>query len=516
MAIRHRVPTIFSIYMVDVLCCALGCVILLWQVSFQEAEQQTAEAKKQTQEVMKQTLAAELRGNQLQESLDKLKNARLSISSLTSEIDSLKVALDASQKKEVQVTLMLDDKRKALDAAEQLALVRKKEYEALKETHALALAALEKFRGANKDLEAKTNLAALELTEKLKANAALLLKIAAAEGRVKDLEKDLDDKTASLLLTGKKLDDRSLKLSEVERLANLLGKEKLELLAKLKTADLRVRIMESDLTRLLGESAETQKRMAELLKDKDALNARLSLSAKDLEKIRTASENRFAGITLTGKKVVFMVDMSGSMELTDLKTEDPDKWPFLCETIARILLSLLDVTHYQVILFSDRVSYPLANDGRWFEVKDKAKDAKAVADQLKAVKPKGPTNMYAAFEETFRFRAMGMDTIYVFSDGLPNDGPKVVVDLRKAELQKQPDGKGSTLPNRQLTEQEITEAHAKYLRTKLKDDWNKTSPRAPKVRINTIGFFYESPDVGAFLWALAREHDGSFVGMNKR
>jgi hypothetical protein len=35
------------------------------------------------------------------------------------------------------------------------------------------------------------------------------------------------------------------------------------------------------------------------------------------------------------------------------------------------------------------------------------------------------------------------------------------------------------------------------------------------VRINTIGFFYESPDLGAFLWALARENEGSFVGMSK-
>ena len=37
----------------------------------------------------------------------------------------------------------------------------------------------------------------------------------------------------------------------------------------------------------------------------------------------------------------------------------------------------------------------------------------------------------------------------------------------------------------------------------------------PRVRINAVGFFYESPEVGAFLWALARENDGSFVGMSK-
>ena len=27
MIVRHRVPSVFGIYMVDVLCCALGCVV---------------------------------------------------------------------------------------------------------------------------------------------------------------------------------------------------------------------------------------------------------------------------------------------------------------------------------------------------------------------------------------------------------------------------------------------------------------------------------------------------------
>ena len=48
MQARHRIPTIFNIYMLDVICCALGCVILLWQVSHQEAEDQTAAANKQS------------------------------------------------------------------------------------------------------------------------------------------------------------------------------------------------------------------------------------------------------------------------------------------------------------------------------------------------------------------------------------------------------------------------------------------------------------------------------------
>src|SRR5215831_16286340 len=44
MKVRHRIPTIFNLSMVDVLCCALGCVILLWLINFREAKRRSAAA----------------------------------------------------------------------------------------------------------------------------------------------------------------------------------------------------------------------------------------------------------------------------------------------------------------------------------------------------------------------------------------------------------------------------------------------------------------------------------------
>src|SRR5947209_19376760 len=41
---RHRIPTIFNLSMVDVLCCALGCVILLWLLNLREARHRAAQA----------------------------------------------------------------------------------------------------------------------------------------------------------------------------------------------------------------------------------------------------------------------------------------------------------------------------------------------------------------------------------------------------------------------------------------------------------------------------------------
>src|SRR5688572_9333529 len=44
MRVRHRVPSIFNLSMVDVLCCALGCVILLWLVNLRDARDRAAAA----------------------------------------------------------------------------------------------------------------------------------------------------------------------------------------------------------------------------------------------------------------------------------------------------------------------------------------------------------------------------------------------------------------------------------------------------------------------------------------
>jgi hypothetical protein len=67
---------------------------------------------------------------------------------------------------------------------------------------------------------------------------------------------------------------------------------------------------------------------------------------------------------------------------------------------------------------------------------------------------------------------------------------------------------------RTLKETDQAERLGRTIRRKLQTDWNRDAGRG-RVRINAIGFFFESPDVGAFLWALARENDGSFVGMSR-
>src|SRR5271165_4560582 len=120
MKARHRIPAVFSIYMVDVLCCALGCVILLWQLYHQESETQTAEN-------------AEIR--RLNDELRKQVSATaLTIASLSADKEVLETTLASNKKKIIQVTLELDDTRKERAAALALALVRKQELDDMKKT----------------------------------------------------------------------------------------------------------------------------------------------------------------------------------------------------------------------------------------------------------------------------------------------------------------------------------------------------------------------------------------------
>ena len=101
-------------------------------------------------------------------------------------------------------------------------------------------------------------------------------------------------------------------------------------------------------------------------------------------------------------------------------------------------------------------------------------------------------------EEAFKYRNKGLDTIYFFSDGLPTSGPGL-----------------SAAQERTITnDSERTTILARHVRRTLTTSWNAAGRTKPKVKINSIGFFYESPDVGAFLWALSRENEGSFVGMS--
>jgi hypothetical protein len=330
--------------------------------------------------------------------------------------------------------------------------------------------------------------------DRLKESAAVAAQVPALQKDLRATREDLARENALTAALEKEVDQRMRLLAAAKRelaevqaarqtaMRTVEGRDKE--LAELRTYRDRFETMEKQLN-------AAQQNVTTLNEDRKAMQA-------EIGRVRAAADNRFAGIQLTGRRVLFLVDMSGSMELVDENTEAPQKWVGVRETVAKLMKSLPDLEKYQVLVFSEKASF-LFGEAAWQEY-----DPRTSADKvLKTLaepkwKPKGGTNMFAAMELAFTLRSRGLDTIYFLSDGLPNMGE----GLTSAQEQK-------------LNEQQQSELLGKHIRKTLKANWNREIKDQPKVRINTIGFFYESPDVGAFLWALSREHDGSFVGMSK-
>jgi hypothetical protein len=483
---HHRIPSIFNLSMVDVLCCALGCVILLWLVNFREAKRKSVAAG---------------------ESGKLLAVARIDLKKAAHQKSALDNDLTAERARSKELTQALAGLRGELDENVKLAKSRQAELtEELTKVRAELLMALQQAQLAKKDLKQTQGSLSLARAEVAKLSD----KVKRVQGQSGELGRELEKKES--------LVQKLLRLSETQSGMLEKAEERIDVLRQttknLQDTSAKLR---KDLDRRAKERGEADERILELLLSKGALEMSLKDRDKQLAELRSlvgglkgdnvkladqvqaarrVLEHRFAGISLTGRKVVFLVDMSGSMEMVDDKTAAPDKWPLVCEILGRILASLSDVTHFQVILFSDKVSYPLGEKGRWLKYDPKT-SVKATVDTLKKIKPRGETNMSAAFAEAFRLRDTGLDTVYILSDGLPNAGDGLLASAKK------------------LSWREQTTYYSRYVRNALKTTWNKPATDGRRVRINAVGFFYESPEVGSFLWALARENDGSFVGMSR-
>jgi predicted nucleic acid-binding Zn-ribbon protein len=479
MRTRHRIPTVFSLYMVDVFCCALGCVILLWLLNLRAAEDQT----QQTTDLLRQ---AEDRGRQASDRLREaekiarsqgsdLDDAYAYIGELHKRLDELESAESALRKQLAgQTALSADQAKKLADLTGRLDTSDKR-----------AANLMADLKDKDDRLKATTTTAALvpALQKDLKATQDDVAKQSAL---VAALEKEIAQRMQLLAGVKKELAEVQTAKQTATRTLESRDKE----LAELRTYKERYLTLEDKATGLEKQLTAARQNVNTLNEDRKAMQA-------EIGRVRAAADNRFAGIQLTGRRVLFLVDMSGSMELVDENTASPQKWIGVRETVAKVMKSLPDLEKYQILVFSEKASFLFGGDGAWIEY-DPATSSDKALKALAAVKPKGGTNMYTAMELAFTLRAKGLDTIYFLSDGLPNMGDGLTPEQE-----------------RKLSEQQQSELLGKYIRNKLKTTWNREIKDQPKVRINTIGFFYESPDVGAFLWALAREHDGSFVGMSK-
>jgi predicted nucleic acid-binding Zn-ribbon protein len=538
MRTRHRTPAIFNLYMIDVLCCALGCVILLLLLHVYRARayEKEAQSKADEQKAMIAKLDAErsrwaeksdAQSAELTELKGQLKNQQQQIAKLEEERDARRAdylrekgrVADLAKKvadTEARLASARDTADKVPGLEKELKKVRDDRaagQERLTEMEKKLVLRLREIDEAGKALEGlrKAKAALEKELEKSNKNVAdLLAAKAALEKQRAAGEKKLEGLEAARALLAKTVSQRDKELTAARAFKDKHARAEERILALLKQLgerDKELKLARADLAALGGDKKDLEKSLSERARDLEA--ARRSIATLESDKkalqgearrIRAEVENRFAGIELTGRRVIFLIDTSGSMNMLDLETNAPGKWKEVEKTVARLMRSLPDLEKFQVLVFAPETRYLLGRPGKWLDYDPKT-SVDAVARALASQRPTGGTNLYLPLEEAFKFREQGLDTIYLLSDGLPDRGP----------------GLTETPPARTSAQ---VEALTRTIRDKLKGEWNlpRIAPlpgKPRRVRINTIGFFYESPDVGSFLWALARENAGSFVGMSR-
>jgi uncharacterized phage infection (PIP) family protein YhgE len=459
---RHRPkpPSLVSMWMLDVFCCALGCVTLLWLLNTREAGEQARKAGS----------ALEI----LQQTESELKARQTELIATKAELEQTKRKLNAELEELRGKWLAMTDERDR--AMQQLALTKGDLSTAQSQLVAASSRAQEQddlLSKKQKELKEVINrISALTqssdevaklLREKQRERDELALKAKRAEDQLNDLD-------ARLKSVMKESDDAKGSLAAMRKSGDELAAAKA----------------------IIADMQRQSKSDNAMIVDLQGQKAKL---ADKFDKLQRDNDSRFAGITMTGKRVVFMIDTSGSMKLIDEKNSAPEKWPTVVETISKVMRSLPDLEQFQVVTFSRQAEY-LFKSPEWIKYQGEA-SVRQIAEKLKTLQPDGDTNMYDALDLAFKLRSGGLDTIYLFSDGLPTSGPGLTAEQEKT-----------------MQAAERSDRLSRHIRSTLNTVWNRGNP-GQRVRINSVGFFFESPEVGAFLWALSRENDGSFVGMSR-
>src|SRR6516165_168354 len=117
MRTRHRIPTLFTLSMMDVFCCALGCVILLWLWNERVARQK-AQAMDETSYQLDKTRDELIAARGQIETLESdLANVRGSAAALAADLKSTRTDLAGARGQVAGLTTQRAQLQEELDSA---------------------------------------------------------------------------------------------------------------------------------------------------------------------------------------------------------------------------------------------------------------------------------------------------------------------------------------------------------------------------------------------------------------
>jgi len=238
-----------------------------------------------------------------------------------------------------------------------------------------------------------------------------------------------------------------------------------------------------DLHHLKGSLEESTLEIAALKKKVKDLTSQLEAEAQRLHEAKTEFSELHMKIKgrpqvakvvlgLKGRtdKVAILFDCSGSMA-------QGGRWG-QAQDIVKTWTAYLDIGECALISFSTTADLFKVGPQFWFDLrgKDGEKNKALLVERLASLKPSGGTNTLAALELAYGLE--GVQTIFLFSDGAPNDGNSDKFDQAIADR--------------------IYELCAKHKKT---------------TTVNTVGLGnYFEEQFATFLMLVAERSGGSFQG----
>ena len=122
MRVHHKTPTLVSMWMLDVFCCALGCVTLLWLLNTRQAGDETEKAKTALTDLIQAQSDLKLALTTLDSTklrlTDEVRQLTTQLAAVRTEKDELGRKLGIARDEAKSAEARLDATKTALNAAE--------------------------------------------------------------------------------------------------------------------------------------------------------------------------------------------------------------------------------------------------------------------------------------------------------------------------------------------------------------------------------------------------------------
>jgi len=178
--------------------------------------------------------------------------------------------------------------------------------------------------------------------------------------------------------------------------------------------------------------------------EEDVMRGKLELGGHRPEPPRKLDQGRFYGIPQEARRIIYVLDVSGSMEISmrnprwiknawvPARDDEESRLDAAKKELLRAVRKLRKGTRYAVLLYSDHV---VALDDHLVKATREAADR--LAAELERVGPESSTNIYEALDYALRMAnvhpdsppgAAKADAIFLISDGSPTDSEGQVED----------------------------------------------------------------------------------------